>query len=65
MKSTTKDKHPVILVLDALIFLLAAAEFLEAVFHFGLWSAWIEEAGAQLVLLAVRAYAVWHAFRHI
>jgi hypothetical protein len=50
-----------VLILDAVIVLLVLAEFLEAVFHFDVWKAWIEETGLQLILIAVRAYAVWHA----
>ena len=62
MSAAADGKHPVIAALDVVIFLLAGAEFVEAVFHFDLWG-WMEgEAGLQLVLLAVRAYAVWHAF---
>lgn len=60
-----KRKHPIIACLDVAIFLLAIAEFLEALFHFDLWGTWIEESGLELVLLSLRTYGVWHAFHRI
>jgi len=51
------SKHPLIATLDAVIFLFAALEFGEAVFHVGLGLV-LPESALQIVTLTLRALAV-------
>lgn len=57
-------RHPIVFTLDALIFLFAITELVEALFHVGLGLV-LPEAALQIVTLALRAAAVWHAGRHL
>jgi hypothetical protein len=57
-------RHPIILILDILIFAFAAAELVEAWFGIGLHMI-LTEAALQMAILAIRSLAVWHAWRHL
>lgn len=57
-------KHPVIAVLNALVFVFAIAELAEAWFGIGLHLI-LDEAVLQLVVLVMRALAIWHVGRHL
>ena len=57
-------KHPFIAGLDVLIFTFAVLELIEAWWHVGL-SLLLPEAVLQVVMIALRMLAVWHAARHL
>jgi hypothetical protein len=57
-------KHPFIVGLDVLIFVFAVLELVETWWHVGL-SLLLPETALQLVMIALRMLAVWHAARHL
>ena len=64
MSDNPIKKHPVIALLDAVIFLFTISELIEALFHVGL-GLFVPEAALQLVMLVLRTAAIYHASRHL
>jgi hypothetical protein len=64
MADAKPRRHPVIFALDVLIFVFAGLELIEALFHVGLGLI-LPEAALQVVVLIMRALALWHASRHV
>ncbi|HUB95130.1 MAG TPA: hypothetical protein VL993_04385 [Stellaceae bacterium] len=64
MAGEAGTRHPVILILDVLVFAFAIAELIEALFDVGLHLI-LEESALQVVMLILRTAALWHAGRHV
>jgi hypothetical protein len=64
MSLVDDKKHPFIVAMDVLILLFAISELLESVFHVG-FGYFIPESALQIVMMALRAAAVWHASHHL
>ena len=60
-----RARHPLVTILDFLIFTFAALEFVEAWFGGNGLHLILPESGLQIFSLVMRALAVWHAGRHV